>query len=860
MSTDVFISYSNKDKSTADAVCSIMEQNGIRCWIAPRDITPGLPFAEAIIDGIKGSRVFVLIYSSNTNDSSQVIKEVDRAVQYKLAIIPLRLEDVPMTKQLEYYVSNVHWMDALTPPLEKHIEKLCRVVKILLTMETLGNENIRDAFETGQGSDSIREIRKRKKVLKNVMIAAAVIVLSVAGGWIYSSVKKQSKIRWAREVAIPQVIKMTKENDVWRNLVAPYRLAAEAEKILGEDTILKQLFRKCAVYIDVITDPPGAEVYIKEYAGTDTTWTFLGVTPIDSFRVPIGIFRWKFEKEGHDTLFAVASTWKPGGVPDLITGGDIFRKLDLKDSLPRGMVRVLSTETEAGRLNDFFIGKYEVTNREFKQFIDAGGYGDRKFWKHEFRKGDKIISWEEAMKTLVDQTGRPGPATWTGSDYPGGQGDFPVSGVSWYEAAAYAEWKGMTLPTSLHWNVARGGMTPVIQAPQLGGFGIFAPFTNFSGRGTVAVGSLGGLTAFGAYDMPGNVREWCWNETKVGRVIRGGSFQDNTYEFENERHAPSFDRSPGNGFRLAYYPDITGLPGSLFSLRTPYFGIDFKLEKPVSEEVFRIYKEQFAYDRKELNPVIEKRDRNPEGWIHELISFDAAYGNERMLAHLFLPEGKEPPFQTVIYFPGSASTWFPTSEGIEDYYEFTMFLSFLMRSGRAVMYPVYKGTFERSNPETMTLLNDPAQSNTYGYTEITVQEIKDFSRSIDYLQSREDIDGQKLAYMGMSWGGNMGAIIPAVEDRLDASVLIAGGLFGIGRPEIYDCNYVGRVRVPTLMLNGKYDAILPPDLSQRPMFELLGTPTEDKKHLLFETDHIPPRIEYIKETLTWLDKYLGPVK
>ena len=860
MESDVFISYSNKDKSTADAVCSIMEQNGIRCWIAPRDITPGLPFAEAIIDGIKGSRVFVLIYSSNTNDSSQVIKEVDRAVQYKLAIIPLRLENVPMTKQLEYYVSNVHWMDALTPPLEKHIEKLCRVVKILLTMDTLGKENISSAFEAGQGSDSDRETRKRRKVLKNVMIAAAVIILAVAGSWIYSSVKKQSRIRWAREEAIPQVIKMTSENDVWRNLVAPYRLAVEAEKILGEDTILSPLFRKCARHIDIITDPQGAKVYIKEYTSPDTAWTFLGITPLDSFRVPIGIFRWKFEKEGYDTLFGVASTWGLGGAPDLVSGCDIFRKLDIRDSLPQGMVRVLSTETEAGRLNDFFIGKYEVTNREFKQFVDAGGYGNRKFWKHEFRKGDKIISWEEAMKTLVDQTGRPGPATWTGSDYPGGQGNFPVSGVSWYEAAAYAEWKGMTLPTSLHWNVARGGMTPVIQAPQLGGFGIFAPFTNFSGTGTVAVGSLGGLTAFGAYDMPGNVREWCWNETKAGRVIRGGSFQDNTYEFEYERHAPPFDRSSRNGFRLAYYPDTTGLPGSVFGLRTPYFGIDFNLEKPVSDEVFRIYKEQFAYDRKELNPVIEKRERNPEGWIHELISFDAAYGKERMLAHLFLPEGKEPPFQTVIYFPGSASTWFPSSEGIEEYYEFTMFLSFLLRNGRAVMYPVYKGTFERSNPETMTLLNDPAQSTTYDFTEITVQEIKDFSRSIDYLQSREDIDGQKLAYMGMSWGGNMGAIIPAVEDRLKASVLIAGGLFGIGRPEIYDCNYVGRVRVPTLMLNGKYDAILPPEFSQRPMFELLGTPAEHKKHLLYETDHIPPRIEYIKETLTWLDKYLGPVK
>lgn len=860
MDSDVFISYSSKDKNAADAVCSIMEQNGIRCWIAPRDITPGLPFAEAIIDGIKGSRIFILIYSSNSNNSAQVIKEVDRAVQYKLAIIPFRLEDVPMTKQLEYYVSNVHWMDALTSPLDKHIEKLCRVVKILLTMDTLGNENIRSAFETGQGSDTDRKIRKKAKVLKNVLFAATVIVLAVAGYWIYSSVKKQSKVRWAREVAIPQVMKMTKENDVWRNLVAPYRLAVEAEKILGEDTILKPLFRKCARHIDIITDPPGAKVYIKEYTRPDTSWSLLGVTPLDSLRVPIGIFRWKFEKEGYDTLFGVASTWGLGGDPDLISGCDIFRKLDIRDSLPEGMVRVLSTETESGRLNDFLIGKYEVTNKEFKQFVDAGGYNEKKYWKHEFKKDGKVLPWEKAMELLVDQTGRPGPATWTGSDFPSGQGDFPVSGVSWYEAAAFADWKGMTLPTSLHWNVARGGMTPVLQAPQLGGFGIFAPFTNFRGKGTLAVGSLGGITAFGTYDMPGNVREWCWNETKAGRVIRGGSYQDNTYEFEYERQAPSFDRSPRNGLRLAFYPDTTGQPGIIFGLSTPYFGIDFKLEKPITDEVFRIYKEQFAYDKGELNPVIEKRDENPDGWIHELISFDAAYGKERIFAHLFLPDGKQPPFQTVIYFPGSASTWLPSSEGIENYYEFTMFLSFLVRNGRAVMYPVYKGTFERGTPESMALLNIPAQSLSYAFTEITIQEVKDFSRSIDYLQTRPDIESQKLAFMGMSWGGNMGAFIPAVEDRIVASVLIAGGLCGLGRPEVYDCNYVGRVRVPTLMLNGRYDAILPPELSQRPMFELLGTPAEHKKYLLYETDHIPPRIEFIKETLAWLDKYLGPVK
>jgi dipeptidyl aminopeptidase/acylaminoacyl peptidase len=141
-----------------------------------------------------------------------------------------------------------------------------------------------------------------------------------------------------------------------------------------------------------------------------------------------------------------------------------------------------------------------------------------------------------------------------------------------------------------------------------------------------------------------------------------------------------------------------------------------------------------------------------------------------------------------------------------------------------------------------------------------VQEVKDLRRSIDYLQTRPDIDGQKIAYLGMSWGAYMGSIIPAVEDRLRASVLIAGGILGLARPEASEISYVSRVQTPTLMLNGKYDVIFPPETSSGPMFDLLGTPPDKKRHILYETDHIPPRAEYIKETLAWLDKYLGPVK
>ena len=132
MAHDVFISYSSKDKPTADATCASLEAKGIRCWIAPRDITPGADWGEAIIDGINGARVFVLVFSSNANASQQIKREVERAVNHGLPIIPLRIEDVQPGKSLEYFLSMPHWLNALTPPLEQHLKYLAEVVRQIL--------------------------------------------------------------------------------------------------------------------------------------------------------------------------------------------------------------------------------------------------------------------------------------------------------------------------------------------------------------------------------------------------------------------------------------------------------------------------------------------------------------------------------------------------------------------------------------------------------------------------------------------------------------------------------------------------------------------------------------------------------
>ena len=227
-----------------------------------------------------------------------------------------------------------------------------------------------------------------------------------------------------------------------------------------------------------------------------------------------------------------------------------------------------------------------------------------------------------------------------------------------------------------------------------------------------------------------------------------------------------------------------------------------------------------------------------------------------MLAWLFLPKNAPPPYQTVIYFPGSAPIYQPSSEHIDTYYEYQGFLSFIVNNGRAVLFPVYKGTFERRNDRLAEVLGSGQSSRQY--SELLAQEIKDFRRCIDYLETRPGIDRARLAFYGMSWGAALGPIITAVEPRLKASVLLSGGFDQVTfRPEFDPVNYVTRVKVPTLMLNGKYDTLVVPETAQKPMFDLLGA--RDKKMVVDETDHIPTTVVYIRETLAWLDRYLGPV-
>jgi hypothetical protein len=147
MAVDAFISYSSKDKITADMACAALESAGVRCWIAPRDIRAGTEYAEGIIAAIDTCHVMVLIFSSNANASPQIHREIERAVSKGLTIIPFRIEDIAPTKAMVYYLGAIHWLDALTPPLAKHLAHLVEQVKANLQVDAAGGATPVRVFE-----------------------------------------------------------------------------------------------------------------------------------------------------------------------------------------------------------------------------------------------------------------------------------------------------------------------------------------------------------------------------------------------------------------------------------------------------------------------------------------------------------------------------------------------------------------------------------------------------------------------------------------------------------------------------------------------------------------------------------------
>ncbi len=656
---------------------------------------------------------------------------------------------------------------------------------------------------------------------------AAILLLAVFFG--IRLYQHNSRVRWVRQEAIPEISRLLESGE----LRSAFRLIRRAKAILPDDSTLNRIHHNNSFETPFSTDPPGAEVWATGYNPDDNDWLHLGATPFTTKELLWGFYRFRIERPGFQTILATG---------EVRGGTSLHFELDVEGAIPPEMVRVPAGIADIPGLNtvklrSFLIDRYEITNRQFREFINRGGYRKQQYWKHDFVRNGRRVSWEEAMQLFSDSTGRPGPSTWTRGEFPQAHDDYPVNGVSWFEAAAYAEFAGKQLPTIYHWQ----------RAASPGFYVDITDVSNFSGAGPALVGYYKGLGAFGTLDMAGNVKEWCWNETGGRRYVRGGAWNEPAYMFSDLDARDPWDRSAQDGIRCVRY-DVFEEPG--LQARVTRQPRDYSKEKPVPDEMFQLYRRLYAYDPEDLDSHTEGLDEENPHWKREKISFAASYENERITGYFYTPKNSAPPYQTILYSHPGMGLRLSSPQPAEQ-----RFFDFVVKSGRAFLFPVLKGQYQRRYAAP------PAGPN--AVRDRLILESKDFRRCVDYLVSRPDVDRGRLGVFGISRGSWLLPVLAVGEERLKVAVLFGVGLPVIRGllPESDPINFVPRFKVPTLMISGRTDFIFPLEASQRPMFRLLGAPEKDKRLALWDGGHAWPAYQFaLKEALDWFDRYLGPAK
>lgn len=848
----IFLSYSRDDQGTARHFAEGLTREGFSVWW-DQTLNTGEAYDQVTERALEDASAVVVLWSQRSVASRWVRAEATIADRNGV-LAPVMIEPCkrPIMFELTQTAELFGWSgDPSDPKWRSFVADLGRMIQRSAPAASSGLPSNLPIPDSADRSAFARQARSRWPA---IAAGVAVLVLLSGGFWTW---QRNTRMSEARE-AIPEIARLVDEG----KLPAAFARAEQVRPLMPDDPMLKSLVPLFSMTYHVTTTPSGAEVFVRGYDTPDEQWQRLGTTPIERVTLPRRVLRWRVEKAGFEPVelaTPVLATQRLEGSFLTDSVGTFDVALKAVGEVPMAMVYVpegtLSDPQLAPgvRVSPFFIDRHEVTNAQYKEFIEGGGYERASLWEGlDFSKEGRKLDFAAAMRLFVDATGRPGPATWELGNYPDGQGKFPVAGISWYEAMAYARFRGRSLPTAYHW------LRAALPENELGVSlaSSIAPLSNYGTPGPLPVGQAQGLGPYGTYDMFGNVREWIANLGPKGSWVAGGGWEDAAYAYRELIPVDRMERSRLNGLRLMQQ---IGEPANAGALRADFSAlrtvVDQSTRRPVSDEIYATYARQFAYRSGPPNATEPVTMSTTEDWIKQRVTIDAGYNNEKLDLILFVPKNAKPPFQPVIYFSGIQIVLFPeSSDTIEPGFAAAP-IDYIVKSGRVLVQPIFQGTYERFKaPIDFT--------DEVRITREWIERRWDLGRTIDYLESRSDLDATHTGFFGTSFGASHSLALVATEPRIKAAVLLSGGLPPEALPPIVDpINYVSRIRIPVLMVNGRYDYQFDVETRQRPMFRLLGSPPEDKKHVLLEYGHgSPPRAEVLRESLGWLDKYLGPVR
>ena len=664
-------------------------------------------------------------------------------------------------------------------------------------------------------NSSNKKLEKKSKNRLIVGIISSGLVLLI---FIYFFRKINTNQNLVNEI-IPELIEVFDSGEISKSFI----MSRDLLKKYPNNEIIKNYYSKSSRYVKLKTDKKGIDVSVM-YPG-DSTYNYIGKTPIDSFVVPNN-YQYHYLKFNYGNAEFIEKSRNnhnyrfPENTIEIPRGHKPFLGITLRRMWLQGL------DFENINIKAFSISENEVSNKDFQEFVDAGGYENRIYWDFPFQVGNKTYDFNSSIKMFTDRYGRPGPSNWAYGQFPQGLDNHPVTGVSWFEARAYAKFLNLSLPNVYQWLLASGNPENLGNVNQY-----VTRNSNYNSTQLREVsnklGSYNGLNNIG-----GNIKEWTLNpngDNQEKFSIMGGAFNEPSYTFNNYYSLSPFDRSIGNGFRLS--KNLTNGESELDNDIIPEFKRSFYEIEDVSDEVFNVYKSQFDYNSQPLNSKTLNIENFQDGYSSQIFEMETTYeSDEKLFGYVVFSNRFKDKYDPIIIYPNASSIGSNTDTNLPN--QLLNVFKYLIDEGYAIIHPVYHNTYSREKTHNTWWPND---SEKYKNTIIKIGQ--DYKRSLDYIESRNDFNFENLSYFGYSWGSTTSNYLLAIDDRIKAAVLCVGGLMmQKSKKEVEAHYYVRRIKTPILHIVGKEDGIFGFEESYKPWKELIGTAKDKLK--LIELDNV----------------------